>query len=59
MITPQLKCDCRCVSKKGTEKVLADELALYAPPLSPVLLKKIRIIPGVDPIWLMSHNWKP
>lgn len=58
MVTPQLKCDCRCVSKEGAEKVLADELALRAPPLSLVLLQKMIIIPGVDPIWLMSHNWK-
>lgn len=50
MITPQLKCDCRCVSKEGAEKVLADELALCAPPLSPVLLQKIIIIP-----WSRSH----
>lgn len=59
MRTPQLKHDCRCVSKEDAVKMLADELAPRAPPLSTVLLQKMTIIPGVDPIWLMSHNWKP
>lgn len=56
VIAPQLKCDCRCVSKKGSEKALA---RCCLPHLSPQFYFKVIIIPGANPIWLMSHNWRP